>query len=76
MKFLLIVLIVSFLICLLLTIFNKHLPKWFCDKMGWHLTPKDQKFDGASLNGRCPRCGKYVLQDSQGNWFASHRQNR
>lgn len=26
-------------------------------------------FDGASMGGRCPKCGRRVLQDSQGNWF-------
>ena len=43
--------------------------KWFCNKMGWHLAPISQGFDGASFNGKCPRCGKSVMQDSQGNWF-------
>jgi hypothetical protein len=48
---------------------NKHLPRWFCDKMGWHLAPESIGFDGCSMNGTCPRCGEHVLQDSQGNWF-------
>lgn len=52
-----------------LGLFNKWLPKWFCDNLGWHLAPSKQDFDGASFNGECPRCGKHVLQDSQGNWF-------
>lgn len=58
-------------VCILtiLGLFNKWLPKWFCDNLGWHLTPKEQGFDGASANGTCPRCGKHVLLDSQGNWF-------
>lgn len=50
-------------------LFNCWLPKWFCDKMGWHLPPKAQGFNGCSFNGTCPRCGKEVMQDSQGNWF-------
>lgn len=49
-------------ILLALVLFNKHLPVWFCHKMGWHLAP-------TSFTGRCSRCGKKVLQDSQGNWF-------
>lgn len=49
--------------------FNRWLPKWFCDKMGWHLEPKKQGFDGCSFTGTCPRCNKKVMQDSQGNWF-------
>jgi len=52
-----------------LVLFNKHLPVWFCHKMGWHLAPVSQGFDGCSFNGKCPRCRKKVLQDSQGNWF-------
>lgn len=45
---------------------------WFCDKMGWHKAPKTLGgFDGCSLHGRCPRCHKRVLQDSQGNWFTA-----
>ena len=51
--------------------FNSKLPKWFCDKMGWHLKPESLEFDGCSYVGICPRCGKKVLQDSQGNWFAA-----
>ena len=54
---------------LLLSAFNKHLPVWFCNNMGWHLPPIAQSFDGCSFNGECPRCRKKVLQDSQGNWF-------
>lgn len=42
--------------------------KWLC-KFFWHKTPKDCKFDGASFYGACPRCGKNVMMDSQGNWF-------
>ena len=54
---------------LLSVIFNKYLPVWFCRRIGWHLRPNEIGFDGCSLNGICPRCGKEVLQDSQGNWF-------
>jgi len=54
---------------LLLTAMNPFLPEVFCRVMGWHLAPKKQGFDGCSYNGNCPRCGKKVLQDSQGNWF-------
>lgn len=49
---------------------NRWLPKRYgCDIMGWHLAPTSQGFDGCSFNGTCPRCGKEVLQDGQGNWF-------
>lgn len=53
----------------LIAAFNKHLPKWACDKLGWHVAPKIIGFDGCSNNGECPRCKKFVMQDSQGNWF-------
>ena len=42
---------------------------WFCRFWGWHKRPEKTGFDGASLNGTCPRCGEKVMQDSQGNWF-------
>lgn len=54
---------------MLVALSNKYLPRWFCDKMGWHLSPVPQGFDGCSFTGHCPRCGKFVLQDGQGNWF-------
>lgn len=43
--------------------------KWFCTAMGWHKAPITQKFDGCSFYGKCPRCKRTVIQDSQGNWF-------
>ena len=49
---------------------NQFLPVSFCRVLGWHLSPQQgQGFDGCSFTGICPRCGKQVLQDSQGNWF-------
>lgn len=57
----------------ILALFNRWLPVWACSRMGWHLAPKAQGFDGASLNGRCPRCNSKVLLDSQGNWFSIER---
>ena len=49
--------------------FNRWLPIQACRWMSWHLAPKAQGFDGCSFNGECPRCGKQVMQDGQGNWF-------
>lgn len=55
---------------ILMALLNKWLPKSIgCDMLHWHMAPTEQGFDGASFNGICPRCGKRVLQDSQGNWF-------
>ena len=48
---------------------NKSLPIDFCHELGWHLPPTDIKCMGINLNGKCPRCGKDVILDSQGNWF-------
>lgn len=42
--------------------------QWICTKLGWHRPPNYLDFDGCSSNGSCPRCGKHVMQDSQGNW--------
>ena len=68
------ILLVCYLAFLLLTILNRFLPRWFCDKLGWHLAPREVGFDGANVKGICPRCGKRVMQDSQGNWFEVERQ--
>lgn len=54
---------------LLLALVNHHLPIWFCDHMGWHFPGNTQGFDGCSFTSTCARCGKKILQDSQGNWF-------
>ena len=61
--------LILFGIALILVICNKWLPEWACNKLSWHLAPKLKDFDGASINGKCPRCNKFVMQDSQGNWF-------
>ena len=58
------------LILLTITILNRKLGRWVCEVLGWHLPPEAQTFDGCSLGGRCPRCNKRVLQDSQGGWFS------
>lgn len=40
--------------------------KWF----GWHDGNCGEKYnDGCSNHAECSKCGKYVMQDSQGNWF-------
>lgn len=40
------------------------------DWLGWHLRVETLGFDGVSWVGRCRDCGRRVLKDSQGNWFA------
>ena len=55
---------------ILLAICNRWLSKWACKIFGWHLAPIKQGFDGCSLNGKCSRCNKKVMQDSNGDWFS------
>ena len=59
--------VVTGLLLIVVSQFSKA--KFFCKVFGWHWAPYDQGFDGCSKNGKCPRCGKSVMQDSQGNWF-------
>lgn len=40
--------------------------KFFCMFFGWHKRPKKINGRGINLIGKCPRCGKEVIQDSQG----------
>ena len=43
-----------------------------CDWYGSHDGHGDSKeryFDGCSYHAVCSKCGKRVMQDSQGNWF-------
>jgi hypothetical protein len=53
--------------CLIIDHFSESI--LFCEFWGWHMRPNVIGNDGCSNNGRCPRCDKHVLQDSQGNWF-------
>jgi predicted RNA-binding Zn-ribbon protein involved in translation (DUF1610 family) len=59
---------------ILLCLCSRWLPKWYaCDAMGWHMRPQNIVNNGHAgfvhNNGTCPKCGKEVMQDSQGNWF-------
>jgi hypothetical protein len=44
-----------------------------CDFFGWHngndYREDGSTFDGCSYLAKCSKCGKNVMQDSQGNWF-------
>jgi len=54
----------------ILIILVKFFPICICTKLGKHLPPVDGiNFDGCTLGGICPRCKKYVIQDSKGIWF-------
>ena len=44
--------------------------RFFHDVLEWHDGDgSNVTFDGCSLVSRCKRCGKQVLQDSNGDWF-------
>lgn len=61
------VLVFPFLLCLVDRIRGTH---WSCSVFGWHNgNAGPVTFDGCSLGSHCSKCGKRVLQDSQGNWF-------
>lgn len=47
-----------------------------CAVLGWHRAPREAGFDGCSPSGRCSRCGRRVLCDSQGNWFGTDPEDR
>jgi len=67
-SFILFFLITVLFILAIISTFSKNV--WFCNTFGWHKAPTGIGFDGCSRNGDCRRCGKHVLQDSQGNWFS------
>lgn len=70
MMFLIISAIIILLLCILFSsFFSSLLPKWFCIKLSWHVSPKEKHFDGESYYGTCPRCGKKIKQYQQGGWF-------
>ena len=50
------------------TVLGTH---YSCDIFGWHNGKGSDtlRHDGASVHSRCSKCGKSVMQDSQGNWF-------
>ena len=52
----------------ILAICNEKLPRWFCDKLKWHLQPKGRDFNGHHYYGKCPRCKKIIYQTDSGVW--------
>ncbi len=71
------ILLLIVLIPLVLMILDRTvLPmKWTCHIFGWHngrgSEPGYHPNDILKINlkSRCSKCGKEVIQDSQGNWF-------
>lgn len=46
-----------------------------CDILDWHKPDGNLSFDGCSISCKCLRCGRTILQDSQGGWFAYSYEN-
>jgi len=59
--------ITPFGLCLYDKIFGTYIS---CKTFGWHDGNSGKiSSDGCSLHAICSKCGKEVMQDSQGNWF-------
>jgi hypothetical protein len=64
--------IFPFILCLIDGIFKSHLS---CTIFGWHDGNGSNKHFHekdvlcVNLKSTCSKCGKEVMQDSQGNWF-------
>lgn len=49
---------------------KKYGTSYSCKQWGWHNGSGNVTgFDGCSIHATCGKCGKKVMQDSQGNWF-------
>lgn len=46
---------------------------FYHDRLGWHIPDhrKGMTFDGINVFASCKHCRKEIMQDSQGNWFAT-----
>lgn len=66
------VFIIIMLVLIIINSFCKYNGIFFCKFFGWHKKPKDIEIRGINNVGTCPRCGKRVIQDSQGNWFQDY----
>lgn len=45
------------------------LRKFLCNILGWHKPSDCIDIHGANVTSKCKYCGKYIILDSQGNWF-------
>jgi hypothetical protein len=62
------ILFLLFIVIMFCSIFNCFLPKYFCDKLEWHIKPKSIVYDGVNYKGFCPRCKREIMKDGRGNW--------
>lgn len=44
----------------------------FACRLDWHPDPETATWRGINCVGKCPRCGREIMQDSHGNWFSAH----
>jgi len=58
-----------------LALCNEKLPRWFCDKLQWHLPPKSRDHNGQRLYGKCPRCQKIIFLTESGIWKSKNKLN-
>ena len=59
--------LIPFVLCGIDKLFKTQIS---CDTFDWHNgSGGPHSFDGCSVHATCGKCGKKVMQDSQGNWF-------
>ena len=47
-----------------------------CEFLGWHKPTKiTVPYLSINFHSTCARCGREILQDSQGNWFATYSED-
>ena len=74
-KIVFIICIIGFLFPYVLCLIDKIFKTAYSCRWGWHngngKTPSYHKNDilFVNLQSTCSKCGKEVMQDSQGNWF-------
>lgn len=49
---------------------RRALRAFLCNKMDWHTPDWPTK---PLYTRHCKYCGRYILQDSNGDWFSAHR---
>lgn len=71
MKYVLFVFLTIWLLPFVFCAVDRHFKTCYsCKIFGWHNGYSGfKRFDGCSMHAECSKCGKEVMQDSQGNWF-------
>ena len=63
------IILCSFLIASLLYLRFDLFKKFFHDVMKWHKPDGTKEVFNMTIFSRCKHCHKYIMQDSQGNWY-------